>query len=170
MLHRFMRLLRHRWVAAARRISPAVLQRITHTVRHSEARHRGEIRVCIEAGLPGGDLLGPLDMPTLTRQRAVTLFAELRVWDTEGNNGVLIYLLLAERAIELVADRGINRHVSPQQWQTLVQRLGDALHQDQWEDGLTHAIEDVTALLAQHFPLKTGATNPNELPDTPAMV
>lgn len=171
MLQRIARLLRHRWVADARPgVALDALERVTHRVARSEALHSGEIRILIEAGLPNGYLLRPLDMPTLTRQRAVDLFAEWRVWDTEHNNGVLIYLLLAERAIELVSDRGINRHVMPQQWQALVQRLGNALRHDRWEDGLTDAIDEVTALLVMHFPLTADAINPNELPDAPALV
>ena len=73
----------------------------------SERRHSGEIRVCVEAGLP----LSYLWRDATARERAVTMFGKLRVWDTEHNNGVLIYLLLAEHAIEIVADRGLNRHV-----------------------------------------------------------
>lgn len=171
MLHRISRLLRHRWIADARHSVPAsALARVTQRVAHSETRHSGEIRICIEAGLPNTYLLRPLDTPTLTRQRAVALFGELRVWDTEHNNGVLVYLLLAERSIELVADRGMNRHVTPQQWQALVQRLGDTLRQGRWEDGLSQTIDDVSTLLVTHFPLTGNTPNPNELPDTPTVV
>lgn len=171
MLHRFARLLRHRWTSDTQHsVPPPVLARVAQKVARSESLHSGEIRICIEAGLPSGDLLSPLDMPALVRNRAVALFSELRVWDTAHNNGVLIYLLLADRAIELVADRGLSPHVTPQQWQALVLRLGDTLRQGDMEGGLTQAIEDVTTLLAKHFPLAHGAPNPNELPDTPAMV
>lgn len=171
MLKRLTRLLRHRWADDARRTIPeSAMQRVTQRVAHSETQHTGEIRICIEAGLPSSDLLRPLDTPTLIRQRAVALFGELRVWDTECNNGVLVYLLLAERAIELVADRGINRHVTPQQWQSLVQRLGDTLRENRWEDGLTQTIADITAVLAQHFPASIATANPNELPNTPTVV
>lgn len=171
MLHRFARLLRHRWTSDTQRSVPApVLARVTQHVALSETLHSGEIRICIEAGLPSGDLLCPLEMPALIRNRAVALFSEWRVWDTAHNNGVLIYLLLAERAIELVADRGLNPHVTPQQWQALVVRLGNMLRQGDMEGGLTQAIEDVSTVLTEHFPLASGEPNPNELPDTPAMV
>jgi uncharacterized membrane protein len=102
----------------------------------------------VEASLPSSYLLrdaGP-------RERAVALFGKLQVWDTEHNNGVLIYLLLAEHAIEIVADRGLNGHVDTQRWHALVARLRDALRQGQIEDGLTTALEEVSAVLVQHFP------------------
>jgi uncharacterized membrane protein len=97
------------------------------------------------------------------------MFSKLRVWDTASNNGVLIYLLLAEHAIEIVADRGLNEVVEPQVWQAMVSRMRAAFHQGQFEDGLTHALEEVSALLVKHFPLKAGQRNPNELPDSPAL-
>lgn len=171
MLKRIFRLLRHRWMDDAdRTLSLDVLQRITQRVRECEAQHGGEIRVCIETGLPNNYLMRPHDLRTLTRERALAQFSRLRVWDTEHNNGVLIYLLLAERAIELIADRGINRHVTPQQWQTLVGELGMVLRQGQWEEGLTQAIEAVSAILATHYGHKDGTRAPsNELPDRPAL-
>ena len=103
------------------------------------------------------------------RERAVTLFGKLGVWDTEQDNGLLIYLLLAEHAIVIVADRGLNRHVTPEQWQQILHRMGTAFHEVQFEDGLTHALEEVSSLLVQHFPASPGAPNANELPDTPML-
>ena len=101
------------------------------------------------------------------RQRAIMMFSKLRVWDTEHNNGVLIYLLLAERDIELVADRGINQYVNTAEWEAIVQSLSSALHEDRFEDGLTQALEEVSAILMRHFELKAGEKNPNELPNAP---
>ena len=95
------------------------------------------------------------------------MFGKLRVWDTEHNNGVLIYLLLAERCIEIVADRGLNRHVSPSQWQEVMERMRSAFRKGEFEAGVNDAIDAVDALLAQHFPLAQGQANPNELPDAP---
>ena len=97
------------------------------------------------------------------------MFGKLRVWDTEHNNGVLVYLLLAEHAIEIVADRGLNSRVDPQEWQRIIPRKGAAFRDQRFEDGLTQALEEVSALLVQHFPLADGQTNPNELPDQPAL-
>ena len=96
-------------------------------------------------------------------------FGRLRVWDTEDNNGVLIYLCLAERAIELVADRGVDRVVPADQWHGLVQQLATALRAGQYEEGLAQSIDAVCAVLTQHFALQPGQANPNELPDAPVL-
>ena len=166
MRHWLVRLLQHRRVdeADARRmVGAAAMERIQARVAASEAHHSGEIRICIEAGLP----LSYLRRRATARDRAVALFGKLRVWDTEHNNGVLIYLLLAEHAIEIVADRGLNRHVAPAQWQQIAQAMRGAFQGGQFEAGLNQAIASVDALLRQHFALAPGAPNPNELPDAP---
>jgi len=167
---KLLRLLRHRWVddSDLRRSLPTdALARITASVAASELRHSGEIRVCVEAGLPLSYLWRGLS----ARDRAVALFGKLGVWDTAHNNGVLIYLLLAERAIEVVADRGLNTHVSPAQWQAIVSGLSQALRSGQPEAGLLAAVAAVNGLLAQHFALDASAgDNPNELPDAPLLL
>jgi uncharacterized membrane protein len=168
MLKRMARVLRHRWVdeAATRRIiTPEVTHRLAERVAGSERRHSGEIRIYVEAGLP----LGYLWRGASARERAVALFGKLRVWDTEHNNGVLIYLLLAERAIEIVADRALGRHVTGQQWQQVIERMRGAFRARRYEEGLAQAIDEVTALLVQHFPLAAGEDRPNELPDEPVL-
>jgi hypothetical protein len=109
-----------------------LLDRLEHRVGASE-RHSGEIRICVEAGLP----MSYLWRDARPRERAITLFGKLRVWDTEDNNGVLIYLLLAEHAIEIVADRGIDARVSDDQWAAMAQRMGAAFRERRFEDGLT---------------------------------
>ena len=165
-MNRWLRLLRHRWLDegdARRALGPGALARIEQRVRASERRHGGEIRVCVEAGLPLSYLWRGLS----ARQRAVTLFGKLRVWDTEHNNGVLIYLLLAEHRIEIVADRGLNRHVDAAAWQAIVDGMSAAFRAGRFEEGLNAAIDAVDALLRRHFPLAPGAVNPNELPDAP---
>jgi uncharacterized membrane protein len=172
MLQRIQRLLRHRWHDAStlrRALPPAALDRLTQRVRASEQRHSGEIRIFIEAGLPTSYLWRRDALPQIIRQRALTLFGKLRVWDTEHNNGVLIYLLLAERAIEIVADRGLDRYLSLQDWQALIARMRAAFRAGRFEDGLTEALEEISALQVQHFALAAGDANPNELPDTPVM-
>lgn len=170
MLNRIARVFKHRWMDdAGRVVPPAALERLTHAVASSEARHRGEIRICIEAGLPSRLLMQDLPTSVLTRQRALAQFAQRQVWDTQDNNGVLIYLLLAERAIELVADRGINAHVAPEVWAAIVQRLGSALHAGRFEEGLNQAVAEVSELLAHHFAPVAGALNVNELPDSPVL-
>ena len=170
MWHRFKRILKHRWLIEGRtqRTIPSDLrQRLQQRVAESEQRHTGEIRICIEAGLPFSDLWQEASTRHITRQRALTLFSKLRVWDTAHNNGVLIYLLLAERAIELVADRGLSEQVDPQAWTAMVSRMSAAFKNGLFEEGLTEALEDVSALLVQYFPHETGEKNPNELPDAP---
>ena len=169
-------MLRHGWLdqADARRlVGPAEAARLRAQVAASERLHTGQIRICIEGGLPLSYLWRHwrqhLTRAELVRQRAVMMFAKLRVWDTEHNNGVLIYLLLAEHAIELVADRGVNRLVAPGAWQAMVTRLGGALHEGRFEDGLTKALEEVSAVLVAHFPRRPADATPavNELPDEP---
>ena len=163
------RLLRHRWHDerdARRALPPAALLRIETRVATSESRHSGEIRVCVEAGLP----LSYLWQRRTARERAITLFGKLRVWDTERNNGVLVYLLLAERAIEIVADRGLNQHVTNAHWQAILAGMREALGAGRYEQGLNQAIDAVDALLAQHFPLDSNAADSNELPDAPLML
>jgi uncharacterized membrane protein len=164
--HRLARIGRHRWLDetdAARALDAAALTRLEQRVAASERRHSGEIRVCVEAGLP----LSYLWRDASARERAITMFGKLRVWDTEHNNGVLIYLLLAEHAIEIVADRGLARHVGGEAWQRLVAAMREAFRSGRFEDGLAQAVDAVDGLLAQHFPLAPGQGNPNELPDRP---
>ena len=162
---RLTRLLRHRWLDETdtrRALDDAALARLRERVAQSEGRHSGEIRLCVEAGLP----LSYLWRDAMARERAVTMFGKLRVWDTEHNNGVLIYLLLAEHMIEIVADRGVARVVPQAHWQALVDGMRQAFRQGHFEQGLAEAIDAVDAVLVKHFPLAPGQSNPNELPDS----
>ncbi|MDP3759208.1 MAG: TPM domain-containing protein [Ramlibacter sp.] len=162
------RMLRHRWLDESdtrKAVPPDLLEQLTRRIAASEKRHTGEVRIFVEAGLP----MSYLWRSATPRERAVALFGKLRVWDTEDNNGVLIYLLLAEHAIEIVADRGLARHVPPEEWRAIVARLGSALHDGRFEDGLTQTLEEVSALLVRHFPAAEGAANANELPDEPVL-
>lgn len=168
MTTRLLRIFRHRWRDEAdtrRAIPPQLLEKLARQVADSEKRHTGEIRIYVEAGLP----FSYLWRDATPRERAIAMFGKLRVWDTEQNNGVLIYLLLAEHAIEVVADRGVSRHVTPVQWQQIVRHMGEAFRAGRYEEGLTQALDEVTTLLVQHFPAPPGAANANELPDTPVL-
>lgn len=168
MLKRVQRLLKHRWAQASgteAALPPTVLAQLEQRVTESELRHSGEIRIFVEAGLPNSYLWTDAPSARVARQRALAMFGKLRVWDTAHNNGVLIYLLLAEHAIELVADRGLNDCVPPEVWQAVVARMRGAFQKGDFQQGLTQAIDEVTALLAQHFPLVPGEANPNELPN-----
>jgi uncharacterized membrane protein len=165
-MNRWLRIFRHRWLDETdtrRALDAQAVERLRQSVVSSERRHSGEIRICVEAGLP----LSYLWRGLTARDRAITMFGKLRVWDTEANNGVLIYLLLAEHAIEIVADRGLNRHVSAEQWAGIVARMREAFRTRQYEQGLMAAVTTVDELLHRHFPLGADAHNPNELPDAP---
>jgi uncharacterized membrane protein len=167
--NRLLRLLKHRWLDerdVRRALDDAALARIEQRVAASEKRHGGEIRVCVEAGLPPSYIWQRLT----ARDRAITMFGKLRVWDTEANNGVLIYLLLAEHAIEIVADRGLNQHVGREQWQSIVDGMREAFRAGRFEEGLGAAVDAVDALLARHFPAAPGDVNPDELPNAPFLI
>ncbi|MBS0291708.1 MAG: TPM domain-containing protein [Proteobacteria bacterium] len=164
------RLLRHRWTDGDlhRALPPDILHRLGQRVAASEQRHSGQIRICVEGGLP----LSYLWRGAGARERAITLFGKLRVWDTEHNNGVLIYLLLAEHAIEVVADRGLTQHVPASTWHAMVAHMSTALRAERYEDGLTQALSEVSALLVAHFPrdpTQARDAAANELPDDPAV-
>ncbi len=167
-MNTLIRILKHRWLDetdAERALGADALHRIEERVAISERKHTGELRVCVEAGLP----LSYLWRGASARERAIAMFGKLRVWDTEHNNGVLIYLLLAEHRIELVADRGLNRHVDEARWHVITEAMREPFRAGQFEAGLNAAIDAVDALLAQHFPLAAGQANPNELPNAPLL-
>ena len=149
---------------AVRRAFPkAVMDQITEAVRSCESRHAGEIRVVIEAALEPRELWSGLS----PRERALDVFSRLRVWDTEHNNGVLIYLLLAEHRIEIVADRGLTQRVAAAVWQQISDDMGAAFKTGDYPRGLQGAVDQVGALLVQHFPADAQALNPNELSNRP---
>jgi len=169
-------LIKHLWLDVSdtrRAIPPDMVHRLAERVAASEQRHSGQIRICVESSLPVS-YLWRLDrentLSGVIKQRALTMFGKLRVWDTEHNNGVLIYVLLAEHAIEIVADRGLMRHVDATHWQAVVAHMASAFREKRYEDGLTQALEEISAALVAHF----GRTDmlprqPNELPDTPLL-
>ena len=174
MWQRLLTTFKQRWMDESdtrRVIAPDLLERLARRVAASEQRHSGEIRIYVEAGLPTSYLWQHLwhntDMQVLAHERAVMLFGRLRVWDTQHNNGVLIYLLLAEHKIELVADRGLNAVVHQADWQAMVGRMASAFAAGRFEEGLTQALEEVSAPLVQFFPVQPDRNNPNELPDAP---
>ncbi|QPF72022.1 TPM domain-containing protein [Roseateles sp. DAIF2] len=165
----WIRFFKHRlWDEAdARRVlPPAALERLRQRVATSEAGHSGEIRICVEASLPLSYLWRRAD----ARERAIAMFGKLRVWDTEQNNGVLIYLLLAEHRIEIVADRGLTQRVEAATWQQMLADMSAAFKRGEFEPGLADAVDRIGRLLGQHFPLAAGRANVNELPDSPALL
>lgn len=163
-----MRWLRHLFLddLVLRRAFPrATLAAIEQAVAAQEKRHRGELRVVIEGGLPLPALLAGCS----ARARAIEHFGSLRVWDTDDNAGVLIYLLLADRRVEIVADRGIHARVGATAWETICGAVQREFAAGRFEAGMLGGLASVSDLLAQHFPAGPGA-NPNEQPDTPALV
>ena len=166
---RLMRILRHRWydeTDAQRALDEAALDRLARQVKSSEDRHHGEIRVCVEAGLP----LSYLWRGATARDRALALFGKLRVWDTEANNGVLIYLLLAEHAMEIVADRGVARVVPPEHWTGIIAGMRDDFRGRRYEAGLSRAVDAVDQILLAHFGREAGSADRDELPNRPTLL
>ena len=161
------RLLKHlftpHWIVH-RAFPKATLARIERTVRESENTHDGELRFAVEAGLNFLPLWNGLS----PRQRARQVFSQLGVWDTEHNSGVLIYVQLVDRRIEIVADRGISARVQQESWDAICRRMEQAFRAHRFEEGVLHGIEEITALLARHFP-PTGS-NPDELPNRPIIL
>lgn len=162
-LHIFKHLLTPDWWAR-RAFSIAMRDRVEQVIKASEASHRGEIRFAVE----GGFALLPLLKGVTARARAVQVFSDLRVWDTAENTGVLLYLQLIDRDIEIVADRGINARVTQQEWNAICQRMEVAFRAGRFEEGVTAGLCEITALLARHFPARNA--NPNELPDQPVVL
>ena len=163
----FKRWFRHLFMPprAWRRAFPrATLDAIEAAIRMSETRHGGEIRFAIENSLPG--ILAWRGMSG--RERAIEMFSNLRVWDTEHNSGVLIYLLLADHDIEIVADRGIAARVDPAAWEAVAQTMEAAFRQGEFERGALAGVEQIGALLAAHFP--PSGHNPDELANRPVIV
>jgi uncharacterized membrane protein len=142
----------------------AGMQAIQSAIARSESSHTGELRFAVEAALDWRHLL----RGTTPRERAVEVFSQLRIWDTEHNSGVLIYLLLAERDVEIVADRGIHAKVGEQQWQEICRVMEERFRAGEFERGVTEGLDAITMLLQQHFPAR--GVNQNELPDAPVVV
>lgn len=141
------------------------LDAIERAVAEQEKRHRGELRVVIEGGLP----LPALVTGRSARECAIEQFTRLRVWDTEDNAGVLVYLLLADRRVEIVADRGIHARVGATAWETISGAMQQEFAAGRFEAGVLTGLSSVSDLLQQYYPAK-GGQNPNELPDSPVVL
>lgn len=150
--------------AVRRAFPPAAMAAIEQAIARSETQHRGEVRFAVEAALDVSGLMAGQS----ARSRAIEVFSHLGVWDTEDNNGVLIYLLLADRDVEIVADRGINAVVGAPEWEAICRAMEAALRRREFEPAVLMAIEAVTRLLARHFPPRAG--DRNELGDRPVTV
>jgi uncharacterized membrane protein len=148
-----------------RRMFPSsVLNDIEKIVKHSERQHRGELKFAIENALTPSLVWRGMT----ARQRALEIFSHLRVWDTEENSGVLIYILLADREVHIVADRGIAKRVAQAEWDAIAEAMQKRFRLGDFQSGALAGIERITAILALHFP--PDIDNPNELPDQPVIV
>jgi len=162
-----MRILKHLllpgwWVRRA--FPPAALQAIEHAIGEAEGGHCGELRFVIEGPRP----LAALLRGESPRERAIEVFSQLRVWDTEHNNGVLIYVQVVDRRVEIVADRGIARRVEQGQWEGICRAMESCFRDRAYRRGALEAIERAGRLLALHFPARPGSGN--ELPDRPVVL
>lgn len=156
-------LIEHRW-RVRRLFPPQVLNRIEQAIRAGEATHSGQVRFVVEGALDGAPLL--YDQPA--RERALDVFSHLRIWDTAQNNGVLIYLLLADHKVEIVADRGIDAHVGRAGWEKICADMEAEFSRGNFAGGAIKGIEAVSRQLATHFP--SHGPRRNELPDKPVVI
>jgi uncharacterized membrane protein len=156
-------LLEHHW-RARRLFPPKALIAIEQAIKIGETTHSGQVRFVVEGALDGAPLFR--DQPA--RERAIDIFAQLRIWDTVHNNGVLIYLLLADRDVEIVADRGIDMKVGAAGWEKICRDMEGDFKAGKFQSGVIRGIEAVSRQLAQYFPAQ--GKGANELPDAPVVI
>jgi uncharacterized membrane protein len=149
---------------AERAFPPATLAAIAEAITAGEQTHRGEVRLVVEKSLP----LSAVWEGVSNRQRAISLFADYGIWDTEDNCGVLIYVNLADRKVDIIADRGIDRKITAATWQGVCDTMTRGFARGEFHAATLAAIAQVNQLLRQHFP--SGGARPNELPDRPVML
>ena len=149
-------------LAVLRVLPPRAMRAIEQTVRQSEATHGGQIRFAVEPALEIAALLRGQS----ARQRAIEVFSQLKVWDTEHNNGVLIYLLLADSDVEIVADRGIHARLGNEGWESICREMEQAFRQGRFEEGVIAGIKAVGGHMQRHYPSRQS----NELPDKPVVL
>lgn len=165
MLDRFIRHFFASYWQVQQQFPPATQKAITQAIVSAEAMHAGEMRVVIEAALTPLQLL----QGVTPCQRALDVFSQLRIWDTEHNNGVLIYVLLGDHAIEIIADRGIQQRVQEQNaWPPIIESLQQAFAAHQYQAGAIAAVAAVAQHLRSHFPRR--GNDQNELPDDVRML
>jgi uncharacterized membrane protein len=161
------RILRHLLtsdISLRKKFSPAVMKSIESAIAESEKLHSGEIRFAVENTLE----LFPLLKGVSARDRAIAVFSELGIWDTEQNNGVLIYLLLADHDVEIIADRGVNKKVSMDEWETICKQMEDTFRRGEFEQGVKNGIRSISKYLESYFP--PDGHDRNELPDKPVII
>ncbi len=152
--------------SARRRFPAPALNVIQQAIAQSEQQHDAELCFAVESRLSFDAILAGCNV----RQRAEEIFSRLRVWDTENNTGVLLYLLLAERAIEIVADRKIARRIAAEEWAPVHAAIADAFVRHDWQGGVLAGIAAAHALLVRRLPRTGALPSPNELPDRPVLL
>lgn len=166
-IHPIIRFFRHTFSSpwqVNRYFSKRSLNAIERAIEVSEKLHSGEIRFVVESGLHPIEIL----YKKTPRKRALELFGRLNIWDTEYNNGVLIYLLLADRDVEIVADRGINHLVGDVAWESICHEMEQFFRRGEFEAGILLGVDKISVLLAQHFPLS--GQNKNEIANHPIVM
>ena len=163
-IQRALRHLRSTRSAAERAFPQATLTALAAAIASGERAHRGEVRLVIERALP----LSAAWSGVSNRQRAIALFADYGIWDTEDNCGVLIYVNLADRKVDIVADRGIDRKIEAATWQAVCDTMTQGFAHGDYHGAALAAVEQVNELLRRHFP--SNGARPNELPDSPIML
>jgi len=163
--YRFFRHLATDHGSVRRAFPKAALARIEAVIAEGETRHRGQVRFAVEPALPLARVLRRVT-PT---ERALEVFGRLRIWDTEENCGVLVYLLLADRDVEIVADRGIHGHVGSAAWETVCGKMEAAFRDGRFVEGVIAGITEINALLAQHYP-RDGRAGNDELSNRPVVL
>ena len=166
-MHLLSRLFRHvtTTTAAGRRVfPPRTLQAIEEAIEDGETRHRAEVHMIIEPAL---DMQAVLSRMT-SRERARELFSDYRIWDTEENCGVLMYINLADHKVEIVADRGVGREIPAGEWETICRTMTQGFARGEYHDSVIHALTRLNASLEQHYP-DDGSTR-NQLPNRPVML
>lgn len=161
------RLIRHLRTTTAdgRRAFPeAALKAIEDAIAHGETRHRAEVRLVIEPSLSLQAVLNGMS----PRERARQLFAQYGVWDTEENCGVLIYINLADHQVEIVADRGVGRVISPGDWEAICRTMTSGFARGEYRDSVIAALGELNTLLQRHYP-DDGSTH-NQLSNKPVML
>ncbi len=149
-----------------RLLPPATLDAVEAAITESERHHSGEIRFAIEAGLDPAHVW----RGRTPRQRALEVFAALGVWDTHANNGVLVYVLLADHDVEIVADRGFNDRVALDEWSEVCRAMEARFRAGQFQEGAVECVRRVGEIISRHFPAGPGDRNPNELPNRPTLL
>lgn len=166
-IERLKRQWRH-WMSTTRRGRQAypdtALAQLGQAITAGEQRHRGEVRLIVEHSMPSEAIWQDVS----SRARAIALFAEYRVWDTQDNCGVLLYVNLAEHKVEIVTDRGIGSRIDNSVWQQVCQTMTAGFARGEFQSSTLAAIEQVNALLEQHFP--ANGARANELPDRPVVL